>query len=757
MRGVAIGRANAVSLLAACALGAIATQARAQDNPEAQAAKQPPAQTSEQAIPDIIVTATRTGETALQSTPIAITAVSGKQMADRGIRDVQDLKAQVPSLQVSDLSGYTQLYIRGIGSNIVFIGSDPSTTINLDGVYLARPLSYFNNFLDVERIEVLRGPQGTLYGRNSVGGTINIISRKPSSHFEAEMRGEFGTYDRYGVQGYVSGPLTQGGVRASLAFDISGHDAYLHNVSTGNDLENNRSRGVRGQVLVPVGSDGEWILRADYSRQVGALGAYPKLLRPDGVPLDDSILGDYHKVSMDGRNWTVLKNYGVASDFTIGLADHLKLRSLTAYRGFRGSILADADSSSIPLLRNHLDPIRQHQFSQEFTLTGHASRLDYVLGAYYFEETDREPLTLNIFLPPPGISHVQRPLVRARSEALYGQGEYHLTDTLSVIAGLRYTKERKHYELNDRFTVSTALDPDEAAAAPVLSGIPGVPDPFTVNTSRRDHALTPKFGINYKPLPTVLLYASATRGFKSGGYDYGANNAVDASTGYGPEKLWSYEVGLKSDWLDHRLRFNIDGFYYDYTDLQVESYVQVGASFGARTQNAATARVKGIETELEWKPTRAIDLYANVAYLDARYTKYPNAYVTTFGTFDASGKRLNNAPRWSATFGGSYTFDLAQSGKLLVGMDAHVQSTVYFTAANDGVNGVTGYPEQQRGYGVIDARVAWTSDDGLWRVALIGSNLTDRGYITGTANYTAAIAGRPGRPREVLGQISRRF
>jgi len=734
-----------VLLLAAASLAAIVTT-------ETDAAFAQNAASDEgRGVPDIVVTATRMGETQLQSTPIAVTVLGGDQLDARGVRDVRDLKAYVPSLQVSDLSGYTQMFIRGIGSNIVFIGSDPSTTIHSDGIYLARPLSYLTDFLDVERVEVLRGPQGTLYGRNSVGGTINVISRKPSTTLQAQAQIGYGTYDRYAAQAYLSGPIA-GDVRASIAVDASGHDAFRENVSTGNDAEDLKSRSVRGQLLVPVGAGGEWILRADWSRQSGAMGAYPKLIRPTGSPTDDAILGQADKVSMNGDNFTVLKNYGVSSDLLLPLSDAVKLRSLTGYRVFRGSILADADASSIDILRNLIAPIRQHQFSQELTLLGNTGPLAWVLGAYYFDERNREPLTLSLF--PFGASHIQRPLLKARSIAGFAQGEYRLSDQLSLVAGLRYTRERKAYAISDYFTASTDPDPRVAEQGFVLAGIPGLPDPFTVDTRRHDDAFTPKFGINFQPTERILIYASATRGFKSGGYDYGTSNAADAAAGYGPEKLWSYELGLKSDWLDRRLRVNLTGFYYDYTDLQVQSYVQVGASFGARTQNAATARVKGIEAEIVARPVRALELTANVAWLDATYRRYPNAFVSSFGSFDAAGKRLNNAPRWSATFGAAYGFDLAGSGKLTIGADAHVQSTIYFTAANDGIGAVTGYAEQQRGYGIVNARIGWTSPDDRWKAQLIATNLFDRDYIVGTANYTAAIAARQGRPREILGQLS---
>lgn len=723
---------------------AFASAAHAQDVPP----------TPNDTLADIVVTASRMGETRLQDTPLAVSAIGGDMLSERGITDVQDLKAYVPSLQVSDLSGFTQLYIRGVGSNIVFVGSDPSTTIHVDGVYMARPLSYFNDFLDVERIEVLRGPQGTLYGRNSVGGTINVVSRKPSEEFTGEVQAQIGTYETYGLKAYVSGPLSSSGIRASLAADISGHDAYRKNVSTGNDIEDGRSRGVRGQLLVPVGN-GEVILRADWSRQSGALGQYPKLLRPTGVPLDDAILGNYKKVSMDLDNHTVTKSYGGAIDLSLPLGDSVTLHSLTSYREFRGRIVSDADSSSINMLRTTIGDIRQHQFSQELTFDARLGPVHFVGGGFYFRERNNEPLTLNII--PAGITLIQRPIVTAESYAFFGQADITLTDTLSLTAGLRWTKESKHFDLDNYYVFSSNFDPKIAEQAPRLVGVPGFSDPYFVNVRRKADALTPKFGINFRPRQGMLIYASATRGFKSGGYDIGTTNAVDAAAGYGPEYLWAYEVGAKTDLLDGKLRANISAFLYDYTDLQVQNFVQAGLTFGAITQNAATARVKGVELELMAKPARGLQLFANVSYLDAHYRSYPSAFVTQFANFDARDKRLNNAPKWSATFGGSYTHDLGNSGAITAGVDAHVQSTVYFTAANDGVNGVTGYPEQQGSYGLVNARLAWNSASDLWKVVLSGSNILDREYILGTANYTAAIAGRPGRPRLVTLSVSRKF
>ncbi len=703
----------------------------------------------------IVVTATKGGETDLQSTSLAVTAMTADQLEERGVSDVRGMVNYTPGLQISDLSGYAQLYIRGVGSNTVFIGSDPSTTIHLDGVYLARPLSYFSDFLDVERVEVLRGPQGTLYGRNSVGGTINIISRRPQDDLQGEVQVGVGNFGLFESKAYITGPLGSSGIAASLAVNRSSRDAFFDNASTGGDVQDEDNQAIRGQVLFPLGLDGEFIVRADYTKTDAALGQYPKLLAPSGNPTDDAVLGDYDTVSMNRSNRTKQELYGVAGELNYQLHPTWSMKSLTGYRGLRASIDSDADSSDSDILRTQITPIRQHQFSEELTVNARYDRFNVVFGAYYFDERNREPLTLAVY--PAGFSHVQRPLLQAESYAVFGQGEYFVTERLSLLAGLRWTHETKDYELTDFYAASTADDPNEVENAAQISGVEGLSDPFYIDVSRSRSAVTPKLGVNFQWTDDVMVFASATRGFKSGGYDYGASNAEDAAAGYGPEYLWSYQIGAKTDWLDRRLRLNVDAFYYDYTDLQVQQFVNNGSSFGAVTDNAASADVKGIEAELVARPLRGLDLFANLAWLDASYARYPAAFSNQFGEFDASGKRLNNAPEWSMTVGGNYNWSLGEHGDAFAGIDYHYQTEIYFTAVNDGVDGAEDYPEQQGDYGLLNARIGWDSPTGTWRAILVGSNLTDEKYVTGTANYTAAIAGRVGDPRTAKLLVSWRF
>jgi len=733
-------RGNSRALLAAAGLlltAAAPCGALAQEQPAAQ-------------LQQVTVTATKMGETSLQSTPLAITAYTAEDLADHAIQNVSGIAANTPGLQLTDLSGYSQLFIRGVGSNTVYVGSDPSSTINIDGVYQARPLTFTTDFLDVDRIEVLQGPQGTLYGRNSVGGTVNIISRAPSATPTGEAQLQGGNYGLFAAQAYVSGPLTDSGILGSLAVSRLTHDFYLDNVSTGGGLENADHYAVRGQLLLPFGSQTTLLLRGFYAYAADAFGGDPKLLQPDGVPLDDSVLGDYFKVSLNRPAYSTLKQYGFNGELTFHASDMLTLKSLTAYQAFRDSLGLDADSSSLDILYTTQTPIRQHQFSEELNATGTWDALTYVGGAYYFTENDAEPLYLA--LPGFGISDVNIGKVVDESEALYGQVEWHFTPQLSAIAGLRYTHERKDFDQSNMYHGSASLDPAVDVAAPVLP----VPPPFAISTSRTDSAWTPKFGFNYRPQEELLAYASITKGFKSGGFDFGSPTAAYATQGYTPESLWAYELGLKSDWFEHRLRVNTDVFLYHYTDMQVEVFVPPA---NAITENAATARIEGVELQLEARPLRPLDLSATVAYLHARYTSFPNAYVTGFGTFDASGKALNFAPDWTATLSGTYNFDLlgAGHGSEFVGVDYHLQSRAFFTPANDGVGGVSNYAQEQGDYQLLGARAGWANSDGRWNVAVIGLNLTNRQYVTGTVNYGVAIAGRPGDPRTVRGQLTFKF
>ena len=357
------------------------------------------------------------------------------------------------------------------------------------------------------------------------------------------------------------------------------------------------------------------------------------------------------------------------------------------------------------------------------------------------------------------MTHFQFPRLTDQSFAAFTQGTYQITDQLSAVAGVRLTREIKDYEITDFWTFSGSTNPSIGILAPKLYGIPGFTNPFATAAQKGVGAVTPKFGLNYQMTDDMLIYASITRGFKSGGFDFGSSGPVQQSTGYGPEFLWSYELGLKSQWYQNRLRVNVDGFYYDYSNLQVELFTPPASAF---TQNAAAASIKGLEAEITGRPLPSIDLHAGIAYLDAQYASYPNAQFKASPTpFDASGKYLNDAPKWDFTVSGTYTYDLDAMGSIHAGLDYHFQTTEFFSPANGGVNGISGYPGKQGSFGLLNLRAGWTSDDRLWDVMMIGRNLTDRQYITAAADYggpaLSTLIGRPGNPRTFVFQVSRKL
>lgn len=666
---------------------------------------------------DIVVTASKTGATRLQDTPIAITAFSAQALDRTGIKDIRDMATMVPNLEVTQNASFSQVYIRGIGSNNVFGGSDPSSTIHLDGVYLARPASYLTNFIDVDRVEVLRGPQGTLYGRNSVGGTINVVSRKPSDTFEARLQGTYGNYNLARAEGYVSGPIVADTVSASLAFIGTRRDGYLKNIVSGvGDADNERTIGGRGQIRITPAPKLEIILRGDYLHSNDALAGYVKLLQATTDPLANSVLGDYRRIAVNTRPASNRRQWGTAGEINYDFSDAVQLKSLTAYRENRLIQVGDTDATALNGRRT--DQFEgQHQFSQEFDLTGHIGGLTYIAGAYYFDEHIDVNSTVTTF---PTVKANFSPTINTHALAGFVQATYALTRTLSVTAGARYTREHKSF---DQHALNSSL----------VTGLPLTGYPITYDISGTYKKWTPKIQVDYRPVSGVLFYASATKGFKSGGFNFSSANPKQ---GFSPETLWSYEVGAKLTLFDRLLTIDADAFHYDYKGLQVQSFLSPGV---VDITNASNARVNGVELETQVRPSTWLQLGANLAYLDAVYRDYTSALLPGNIPYNASGNRLNLAPKWSYTLYSQATLPVGR-GSAFVRGEYSYRTRQYFTAANSGL-------DQQAGYGLVNASVGYTFPHDHFEVLVFGRNLADKDYVTSTASFASGIVGRVGEPR----------
>lgn len=696
-------------------------------------------------LQEIVVTATKTGATEVQKTPIALSVYSADQLNNSAANNIKDLVALTPNLNISQTTASAEIYIRGIGSNNVFNGSDPDVTMQSDGVYIARAFSQFADFLDVSRVEVLRGPQGTLYGRNAVGGTINVISRAPTDDFEAKTQVTLGDFSLLQTQGYVSGALIKGLLDASLSVNYVTHSPWEDNIVAGQPgLDDANHGGVRAQLRLQPTDKVDMTTRVDWSKADEYFDASAHLLAPYArAPLATSIIGDYTRTALDTTQLNHEEIWGISEDINAAINDWLSLKSITAYRDSWYRLTVDGDGTEL-LINSGYQADLSKQFSQELNLVAKRDHFDGVAGLYFFNEHEISEIYSDLPAPGPNLQNLVKPDAYARSYAAFAQGTYHLFDTVGLTAGVRYTEDRK--ELDQYYTRD------------VLSlGIPLHGFPFIDTSVRHFHATTPKFGIDWQALPDVLMYATATRGFKSGGTNYAASNA--AALSFAPEYIWSYEAGAKTEWLDRRLRVNLTGFVYDYSNLQVQSLLGPGVTTIA---NAATAKIKGAELETTVEPIPRLVLTANYSLLDARYTRFDAASVpaslTPFlagspdlnpnGTFNATGDRLSAAPHDSASATAQYAWNMP-GGKPFLRGEYYWQSRAYYDPSNAPIM-------SQKAYGLANAFAGFDSDS-KWNVHFFVKNLTDTHYLIFIAAITVVPSGVAAAPRTYGVQLTKSF
>ena len=746
---------NGCSLIAIAAFGACVVSLSA----HCQTTNSNPTATSGETagLEEIIVTATRLGETQLQRTPIAVTVFSGNALDELGANNFKDVAGFAPNVSFAQSANDAELYIRGVGTNLLFAGSDPDVTTQMDGVYLSRAFEAFADYLDVDRVEVLRGPQGTLYGRNAVGGVVNIISKQPADDFVAKEEITVGNYGLFQESAYVSGPLVKGVLDASIAINYIRHNGYNNNLVTGGvNTDNANHGGVRIQLRWQPTQGVDATTRADYSPYDETVASYDHILVPESfpAPLANSTVGQYRTIAMNDPQYNHEGFGGVAEDVNIKLNDEMSFKSLTAYRFGTVHGRYDLDATELTI-NNIFQEDRSEQFSQEFDLNGHFAAFDYVAGLYYFHETDDENIVSES--PPSLVTPVFAavfvraiPATDSKSRAAFAQVDYHLTDALKITAGARYTADNK--ALNANTSVSSF------ATAPVIGPtFPGFP--FVARVDPTFSAVTPKASIDWQATAGSLLYFTYAQGYKSGGSNPTATSLEGIS--FQPEKLTSYEAGAKTEWFDHRFRFNLTGFYYDYTNLQVQSLISPGVT---SISNAASATIKGIELEALIRPTERWLFAANAGFLDAKYGQYTSGtvpvalgpfvkdsplYDAAAGTYNASGNTLNSAPRFSSALTAQYSQPI-QPGEVYGRAVFRWQDTVHFDPTNAPIM-------DQGSYGVLDLAVGYRSPGSIWTAELLAKNALDRDYWVTIAANSIVPSAVSGTPRTVMLRVARNF
>jgi iron complex outermembrane receptor protein len=676
-------------------------------------------------VEQTMVTATKVGSDNVQSIPMAVTAFSGTELANADAHTMDQAAAMVPSVTFTQNGTFGQLSIRGIGTNAVNAGSDPSSAMYLDGVYLARPAMVFADFLDLERIEVLRGPQGTLYGRNAVGGAVNLISKPPTNDFEASARVTAGTFDELRAEARASGALKRDRIMGNVAFARGVRDGYVRDLQhPDHPLGGDDVTAARAQLRFVLDRRTDLLLSSDVTDQEGTLLTFNKVLQvKPGFTIDNP--SDLHDVRTSTTASGGLLQYGASARLTSALTPTTKLVSLSAFRKLENQFLVDADITELDVLATH-NREDQHQFSQEVTLSGEQRRWIWVAGAFFFDESDRQRLWVDQFATRTQVR--LDPDVDATSAAIFGQASVGLTSRLSATAGLRYTREEKDIDnAGGRYTADGPVT--------LLAGTG-----YSYSDSIEHTAWTPRFSIDLKLPHKAMTYLSATRGFKSGGFN---PSSTQPGRGYAPEWAWSYEAGLKTELMGGRVRLNIAAFDMDYTNLQVQTPIGIGV---LDIRNAAAAAIRGVEVESDARIGRRLNAGGHFSWLDATYDRYIAVGIgNVIG--DVAGRRLNNAPEWSGRLWAEWTGNIGASGVLSIAADATAQSTVYYTPFNDSI-------QRQLPYGLLGARAEYAPSHRRWSVAGYARNLTNTDYIMATfGTAPTAFGGRPGPSRQVGLQV----
>lgn len=734
MKIISGGKSRWTGASLACLLVALATPAAAQDT--AQEPQPDGAETAQrEGLEEIVVTANRRAEN-VQDVPLSITAISEAAIARERVQTTSDLSRIVPTVTDAGLPAASGggLTIRGIRGNDRSAGADPPNGLFVDGVYFGRPEDGDALLFDVERIEVLRGPQGTLFGKNVVGGAINVTTRAPTNELYAMLVATYGNFNRIEGQGVVAGPLSDV-LRGSLSIQSTSHDGFTYNVTTGNNLSGISRNSIRGRLDYDVTPEFTSSLSASFERaRDGGLASYqvstpalPAIYYPPN--LDQP--GDAAQ-NIDGfRNRNAFSF--IATQTYRG--DSIGFRSITAYRGSRNHTLYDVDGTPTPITsQEQFD--RYRQFSQELQLSSPDSAriLRWVAGLYYFRATT-DQLTENIIRPPDGtfVTVINNQLgfgpgphftpnsqdVTTTNYAAFGQATWAVTDQLNLTAGLRYTIEKK--------TGQSATFGDRDAS--LFLGTPELPLPIQGgpltgriegNIDRTWRALTPRFAIDFTPIDNVMLYASASRGFKGGGFTGQNTTQATIERTFNPEFAWNYELGVRSRFLDNRAQVNATLYQMDYTNLQVTTIIGTSRV----TDNAADARIRGVEIETEFLPVDGWQLSLAYAYTDATY----RAYIDGSGR-DLSGNRFPGVSRHVVNFRSDYEIPTPVAG-------GEVTLSGGFTYRSSRPNNSVNSPEVTVGSAwTFDASIAY--ERGPIELRLWGRNLTDRRWIVLANDVTA--------------------
>jgi iron complex outermembrane receptor protein len=697
-------------------------------------------------IAEIIVTAEKRS-TNVQDVPISITAIAGDELVRQGVNGTRGLSGLAPNVNIGQDARGIVISVRGISSQGVTFSRDPSIAFHVDGVYSPRPTGASGTLFDLDRVEILRGPQGTLYGRNATGGAVNVVTAKPDfKGVKGYANFSYGNYNASSGTAAVNLPL----IGDKLAFRIAGtfakHDPYARNLAsafaaTSPGLDDQNDQAVRAHLLFKPSDNLKILLSGDYQWQGGHGQLISSLTNPSRSVL--------HNTAGFQRN----RLYGTSAEVTLsqGAVD---IVSLTSVRRDNQLWIYDADETATAtisaLLRN-----TGKQFSQEVRLVSTGdSPFRWIVGANYFKEINADQGTgFNDLARQTGTAQ-QRTGRQSVAKSAFGQIDYNISDVVTISGGLRYTEDEKASPngINQAFTATT----DQGLTITNFTGINGYVAPIPYASNK----LTWRAGIKWDVSQDSNVYASVVTGYKAGGVN------TPPVPNYGPESLTAYEIGTKNRFVNNTVQINASAFYYDYKGYQINSAINIGTPPVLRSvfTNAGAATVQGFEIEAVLLPSPRFRVDASFGYLNTKFDDLTKAFdAVTRTRVDMTGNVLPRAPEltWRATV--RYDAPLG-SGTLTPSVSINSQSDQFFSEFNDrvftvGATKVTRYvPLKQDGWEMINASLRYEAAEGKWFIEAYGQNLSNQTVlVTAALNPSSQPSGSYAPPRTYGVRIGGKF
>lgn len=745
---------------------------------------------TDEAAGDVVVTARRRSERA-QDVPIALSVVSEESLRARGDYTLGTIQQSVPSLQVFSFNPRnTNVNIRGLGSNVALTndGLENGVGIYIDQVYYGRLGQSQFELVDLDRIEVLRGPQGTLFGKNTTAGAINITSKAPTFDLQGFGEATGGNYGFHQLRGSISGGLIDNLVAARISVSDTHRDGFISNITTGRKVHDFDNFTARGQLLITPTPNLTARIIADYGKQkqnccipliAGVITKYD-----NGAPIANNFIDRVNRAGYTPLPFTPfarvtdaeanfqanMDTWGVSGqlDWDVG---PVTLTSVTASRQWNWFPANDGDYTALPVNLKSQQQNNQRQFSQELRLASNGTnRIDYVVGAYYFYQIIRgygtsaygsaapkwlfpaqyaaDPIATDAAVN--GFEAQSQSTPVTRSYALFGQTVWHISDALSLTTGLRYTHEKKVGGFAQQQVAGLSLAGLTQAQRTAAQALRNQLNPITAYTAETsDDSLSGLATLSWKATDDVLLYASYSRGNKSGGLNL-SNLPAGVSAVVAPEKVDNYEVGVKSQLFNRALTLNAAAFWTDVANYQTAITEQIPSTTNFRNYitNIPLARSRGVEADAVWAVTSKISLNLSGAYTDAYYVSYPKGPtpVETSNispSTDLSGKPLAGVPKWTFTGGGDFRQPLG-GGTELYGHADYGWRSSFYTAVSDSRFSLV------PSYGIGNARIGVRLDDGRYDLSVWAKNIFDKDYFqTLSIVASGVITANLGDPRTV--------